>query len=197
MLAFAQIVAGGAHAPCHPDADLTATGADINLAGGGTLAANGNVTLQAAKATSTTDSNSSGSDSHGSYSESLHRSDDALTATTLNAGNSLTVASDKDINVTGSAISLDKGTATLAATGNVNVGAATEAHRERTGAAQAQQRRKRQGSREFEQHHGHALTGQHGFGRCRDHRQRQRINVKGSTIVGTNDVALPRLRAAE
>ncbi|WP_322006144.1 hemagglutinin repeat-containing protein, partial [Paraburkholderia tropica] len=91
--------------------DLTATGADINLAGGGVVAANGNVTLQAAKATSTTDSNSSGSDSHGSYSESLHRSDDTLTATTLNAGNSLTVASGKDINVTGSAISLDKGTA--------------------------------------------------------------------------------------
>lgn len=76
--------------------DLTATGADIRLAGGGTLAANGNVTLQAAKATSTTNSNSSGSDSHGSYSESLHRSDDSLTATTLNAGNSLTVASGKD-----------------------------------------------------------------------------------------------------
>ncbi|MBW8837414.1 MAG: hemagglutinin repeat-containing protein, partial [Burkholderia sp.] len=108
--------------------DLTATGADISLAGGGTLAANGNVTLQAAKATSTTNSNSSGSDSHGSYSESLHRSDDTLTATTLNAGNSLTVASGKDINVTGSAISLDKGTATLAATGNVNIGAATETH---------------------------------------------------------------------
>ncbi|WP_322019231.1 hemagglutinin repeat-containing protein, partial [Paraburkholderia tropica] len=87
--------------------DLTATGADINLAGGGVVAANGNVTLQAAKATSTTDSNSSGSDSHGSYSESLHRLDDALAATTLNAGNSLTVASGKDINVTGSAISLD------------------------------------------------------------------------------------------
>nr|WP_329606563.1 filamentous hemagglutinin N-terminal domain-containing protein [Paraburkholderia polaris] len=73
--------------------DLTATGANINLGGGGVVAANGNVMLQAAKATSTVDSNSSGSDSHGSYSESLHRSDDTLTATTLNAGNSLTVAS--------------------------------------------------------------------------------------------------------
>ncbi|HZZ11404.1 MAG TPA: filamentous hemagglutinin N-terminal domain-containing protein, partial [Paraburkholderia sp.] len=81
--------------------DLTATGANLNLAGGGVVAANGNVTLQAAKATSTTDSNSSGSDSHGSYSESLHRSDDTLTATTLNAGNSLTVVSGKDITLSG------------------------------------------------------------------------------------------------
>lgn len=69
--------------------DLTATGANIDLAGGGTLAVNSNVTLQVAKATSTVDSNSSGSDSHGSYSESMHRANDTLTATTLHAGDSL------------------------------------------------------------------------------------------------------------
>ncbi|MFM2464003.1 hemagglutinin repeat-containing protein [Paraburkholderia sp. RL17-368-BIF-A] len=171
--------------------DLTATGADIRLAGGGTLAANGNVTLQAAKATSTTNSNSSGSDSHGSYSESLHRSDDTLTATTLNAGNSLTVASGKDINVTGSAISLDKGTATLAATGNVNIGAATETHVENS----------------QEQHkHSNVVSGKQVSSSSNSTTTLSQdstvsadavtiasgndINVKGSTIVGTNDVAL-------
>nr|WP_245643846.1 hemagglutinin repeat-containing protein [Paraburkholderia oxyphila] len=171
--------------------DLTATGAKLNLGGGGTLAANGNVTLEAAKATSTIDSNSSGSDSHGSYSDSLHRSDDTLTATTLNAGNSLTVVSGKDINVTGSAISLDKGTATLAATGNVNIGAASETHVDNS----------------QEQHsHSNVVSGKE-VSSSRDTTTTlsqgslvsadavsiasgNDINVAGSTIVGTNDVAL-------
>ncbi|MFC6311225.1 hemagglutinin repeat-containing protein [Paraburkholderia dipogonis] len=171
--------------------DLTATGTNINLGGGGVVAANGNVTLQAAKATSTTDSNSSGSDSHGSYSESLHRSDDTLTATTLNAGNSLTVASGKDINVTGSAISLDKGTATLAAAGNVNIGAATETHVDN----------------EQEQHkHSNVVSGKEVASSSNSTTTLSQgsmvsadgvtiasgkdINVAGSTIVGTNDVSL-------
>ncbi|WP_433704704.1 hemagglutinin repeat-containing protein [Paraburkholderia sacchari] len=171
--------------------DLTATGANINLAGGGTLAANGNVTLQAAKTTSTVDSNSSGSDSHGSYSESSHRSDDTLTATTLNAGDSLTVASGKNINVTGSAISLDKGTATLAAAGDVNIGAATETHVDN----------------EQEQHqHSNVVSGKQVASSSNSTATLSQgsmvsadavqiasgkdINVAGSTIVGTNDVAL-------
>ncbi|WP_246270461.1 hemagglutinin repeat-containing protein [Paraburkholderia solisilvae] len=108
--------------------NLTATGANINLAGGGVIAAQGDVTLQAATTTSTVDSSSSGSDGHGSYSESSHTSDDALTGTTLNAGNSLIVAAGNDINVIGSTINLDTGTATLAAVGNVNIGAATGTH---------------------------------------------------------------------
>ncbi|WP_240763511.1 hemagglutinin repeat-containing protein, partial [Paraburkholderia silviterrae] len=171
--------------------DLTATGAKLNLGGGGTLAANGNVTLEAAKATSTIDSNSSGSDSHGSYSDSLHRSNDTLTATTLNAGDSLTVVSGKDINVTGSAISLDKGTATLAATGNVNIGAASETHVDNS----------------QEQHsHSNVVSGKE-VASSRDSTTTlnqgslvsadavqiasgKDINVAGSTIVGTNDVAL-------
>nr|WP_321839589.1 hemagglutinin repeat-containing protein [Paraburkholderia bannensis] len=171
--------------------DLTATGASIDLAGGGTVAANGNVTLQAAKTTSTVDSNSSGSDSHGSYSESSHRSNDTLSATTLNAGDSLTVASGKDINVTGSAISLDKGTATLAATGNVNIGAATETHVDN----------------EQEQHkHSNVVSGKEVASSSNSTATLSQgsmisadgvaissgkdINVAGSTIAGTNDVAL-------
>ncbi|WP_213308749.1 beta strand repeat-containing protein [Paraburkholderia sacchari] len=171
--------------------DLTARGADIHLGGGGAIAAKGNVTLDAAKATSTVDSNSSGSDGHGSYSESMHRSSDALTGTTLNAGDSLAVVSGKDINVMGSTISLEKGTATLAATGDVNIGAATQTHVEN-----------------MQEQHSHSnvvsgkevassndstailsqgslisadsvsITGGHD------------INVAGSTIVGTNDVSL-------
>jgi filamentous hemagglutinin len=96
--------------------------------GGGTIAAGGNVTLQAAKATSTVDSNSSGSDHHGSYAEALHTVDDKLTATTLQSGDSLNIVSGKNINVTGSTVDLTKGNALLMAAGNVNVGAATETH---------------------------------------------------------------------
>ncbi|CAE6958473.1 hemagglutinin repeat-containing protein [Paraburkholderia domus] len=171
--------------------DLTATGTDISLAGGGTLAASGNVTLQAAKATSTTNSNSSGSDSHGSYSESLHRSDDTLTATTLNAANSLTVVSGKDINVTGSAISLDKGTATLAAAGNVNIGAATETHVENS---QEQHKHSNVVSgKEVSSSSDTTATLSQGSMVSADAvtiASGNDLNVKGSTIVGTNDVAL-------
>ncbi|MDR5762501.1 hemagglutinin repeat-containing protein [Caballeronia sp. LZ035] len=171
--------------------DLTATGALMDLSGGGVLAANGNVTLQAARATSTVDSNSSGADGHGSYSESLHRSDDTLTATVLNAGNSLVVASGKDIIVSGSAINLDHGTAALAATGNVNLAAATETHVENTqeqhshrnavsGKDVASSRRSTATLAQGSMVSADAVTIASG----RD------INVKGSTIVATNDVAL-------
>ncbi len=171
--------------------DLTATGANLNLAGGGTLAANGDVTLQAAKATSTTDSNSSGSDSHGSYSESLHRSDDTLTATTLNAGDSLTVASGKNINVTGSAISLDKGTATLAAAGDVNIGAATETHVDNS--QEQHQHSNVVSGKEVSSSRDTSTTVSQGSLVSADAvtvASGNNINVAGSTIVGTNDVAL-------
>ncbi|HTJ94265.1 MAG TPA: hemagglutinin repeat-containing protein, partial [Pararobbsia sp.] len=108
--------------------DLTATGATLDLGGGGVVMAKGNVTLQSASATSTVDSNSSGSDRHGSYAETLHRSDDKVTGTTLHSGDSLVIASGKDINVIGSTVELDKGAAVLMAEGNVNVGATTETH---------------------------------------------------------------------
>ncbi|WP_415914600.1 beta strand repeat-containing protein [Paraburkholderia sp. J41] len=171
--------------------DLTATGANINLGGGGVVAANGNVTLQAAKATSTVDSNSAGSDSHGSYSESKHTSDDTLTATTLNAGNSLTVASGKDIDVTGSALTLDKGTATLAATGNVNIGAVTETHVE-NGQEQHSHSNVVSG-KQVQSSSDTTATLSQGSLVSADAVQiagGRDINVAGSTIAGTNDVAL-------
>ncbi|VWB41009.1 hemagglutinin repeat-containing protein [Burkholderia lata] len=108
--------------------DLTAKGAQFNLGGGGTIGVNGNATFGAASATSTIDSNSSGSDHHGSYAEQQHSSDEALLGTAVHSGDTLTVASGKDINVIGSSISLDKGNANLLAKGDVNVGAATETH---------------------------------------------------------------------
>ncbi|SIT35880.1 Filamentous hemagglutinin family outer membrane protein [Paraburkholderia ribeironis] len=171
--------------------NLTATGANINLGGGGTVVAKGDVTLQAAKATSTVDSNSSGSDSHGSYSASLHTSADTLTATTLNSGNSLTVASGHDINLTGSTINLDQGTATLAAANNVNIGAATATYVDNS----------------QEQHsHSNVVSGKEVSSSSNTTTTLSQgsmisadgvsitsgkdINVAGSTIVGTHDVSL-------
>ncbi|MBN3804325.1 filamentous hemagglutinin N-terminal domain-containing protein [Paraburkholderia sp. Ac-20336] len=171
--------------------NLTATGADINLGGGGTVAVNGDVTLQAAKATSTVDSSSSGSDSHGSYSASQHASADTLTGTTLNAGDSLTIASGHDLNVIGSTISLDQGTATLAAANNINIGAATATYVDNS----------------QEQHsHSNIVSGEEVASSSNTTATLSQgslvsadavtivsgndINVKGSTIVGTNDVAL-------
>ncbi|MCG5076749.1 hemagglutinin repeat-containing protein [Paraburkholderia tagetis] len=171
--------------------DLMASGASLNLGGGGTIAAKGNVTLDAAKATSTIDSNSSGSDSHGSYSESMHRADDALTATTLNAGDSLAVVSGHDINVTGSAINLDRGTATLAATGDVNIGAATETHVDNS---QEQHRHSNVVSgKEVSNSRDTTTTFSQGSTISADGvsiSSGNDINVKGSTVVGTNDVSL-------
>ncbi|RQM50359.1 hypothetical protein EHZ19_03995 [Paraburkholderia bannensis] len=171
--------------------DLTATGANINLGDGGTIVAGGDVTLQAAKATTTLAENSSGSDSYGSYSESHNSSDDVLTGTTLNAGNSLTVAAGKDINVIGSSVNLDQGTATLAAAGDVNIGSATETH-----IANSQE----------EHQHSEVVSGKQVKSSSASTTVLNQgstisadavsissgndINVAGSTIVGTNDVSL-------
>ncbi|WP_174434441.1 hemagglutinin repeat-containing protein [Burkholderia metallica] len=175
--------------------DLTAKGAQIDLGQGGTLAAKGNVTLGAASATSTVNSNSSGSDSHGSYAETLHTSDQALTGTTLKGGDTVNIVSGKDITLSGSAISLDKGNANLLAAGDVNVGAATETH-------------------ELNSHETHShsnvvsgvkvasgidqtMTLNHGSLVSADGVNivsGKDVNVQGSTVVGTNDVTLTAAR---
>ncbi|MEX3949948.1 hemagglutinin repeat-containing protein [Paraburkholderia sp. EG287B] len=171
--------------------DLTASGANLNLGGGGTIAAKGDVTLDAAKATSTIDSNSSGSDGHGSYSESSHRSHDALTATTLNAGDSLAVVSGKNIDINGSSVNLDKGTLALAATGDVNIGAATETH---VDSSQEQHSHSNVVSgKEVASSRDTAVTRSQGSTISADIVSisgGHDINVNGSTVVGTNDVAL-------
>ncbi|KAB0661648.1 hemagglutinin repeat-containing protein, partial [Burkholderia diffusa] len=175
--------------------DLTAKGAQIDLGQGGTIAAQGNVTLGAATATSTVNSNSSGSDSHGSYAETLHTLDQALTGTTLKGGDTVNIVSGKDITVNGSAISLDKGNANLLAAGNVNIGAATETHELNS----------------HETHsHSNVVSGvkvASGIDQTMTLNQGslvsadgvnivsgKDVNVQGSTIVGTNDVALTAAR---
>ncbi|WP_322011754.1 hemagglutinin repeat-containing protein [Paraburkholderia sp. J12] len=171
--------------------NLTATGANIDLGGGGVIAAKGDVTLQAATTTSTVDSSSSGSDHHGSYSESSHTSDDVLTATTLNAGNSLTVASGNDINIIGSTVNLDKGTATLAATNDVNIGAATA-----TSVDNSQEQHSHSNvvsGKEVRSSSDTTTTVSQGSTVSADTVSisgGNDINVAGSTIVGTNDVSL-------
>ncbi|MCZ2896827.1 hemagglutinin repeat-containing protein [Burkholderia thailandensis] len=175
--------------------DLTARGAQIDLGQGGTIAAKGNILLGAASATSTVNSNSSGSDSHGSYAETLHTSDQALTGTTLKGGDTVTIASGKDLTISGSTVSLDKGNANLLAAGDVNVGAATETHELNS----------------HETHsHSNVVSGAKiasGIDQTATHSQgstvsadgvsivsNRDINVTGSNVVGTNDVTLQAKR---
>ncbi|WP_345891761.1 hemagglutinin repeat-containing protein [Burkholderia sp. Tr-860] len=171
--------------------NLDATGANLNLGGGGTIAVGGSLNLQAAVGTSTVDSSSSGSGGGRSYAETLHKSDDAVTATTLQGGDSLTIAAGKDINVLGSVVSLDKGTAQLVAGGNVTIGEVTETHVD-------------------DSHESHTHSGVVSSTAISSSRNTtttsadgstisadavsivsgQDLNVRGSTIVGTNDVSL-------
>jgi filamentous hemagglutinin len=171
--------------------DLTARGAELNLGQGGTLAAKGNVTLGTASATSTVNSSSSGSDMSRSYAETLHTSDQALTGTTLEAGNTLNIVSGKDITLSGSSISLDKGNANLLATGNVNVVAATETH-ELNGHETHSHSEVVSGSK-VSSSIDQTITLNQGSMISADGVNvvsGKDINVTGSNIVGTNDVTL-------
>uniref|UniRef100_UPI001640FF82 hemagglutinin repeat-containing protein n=1 Tax=Burkholderia gladioli TaxID=28095 RepID=UPI001640FF82 len=148
-----------------------------------------------ASATSTVNSNSSGSDSHGSYAETLHTSDQALTGSTLKGGDTVNIVSGKDITLSGSAISLDKGNANLLAAGDVNVGAATETH----------------ALNSHETHsHSNVVSGSKvasGVDQTATYSQGSMIsadgvtvtsgrdiNVTGSNVAGTNDVSLSAAR---
>ncbi len=175
--------------------DLTAHGAQIELGGGGAVVAGGTVTLGAASATSAVNSNSSGDGGGRSYAETLHTSDQTLTGTTLTGGDSVAIVAGKDLNVIGSAISLDKGNVTLAAAGDVNIGAATETH-------------------ELSSHETHSRSGvvsgtKVASGIDQTMRLNQGslvsadgvtiasgkdLNIQGSTVAGTNDVALSAAR---
>ncbi len=171
--------------------DLTARGAQINLGQGGTIAAKGNVTLGTASATSTVNSNSSGSDSHGSYAETLHTSDQALTGTTLKGGDTVNIVSGKDITVSGSTISLDKGNANLLAAGDVNVGAATETHELNSHETHSHSNvvsgvKVASGIDQTMTLNRGSLLSADGVNIVSG----KDVNVQGSTLVGTNDVTL-------
>ncbi|WP_080411565.1 hemagglutinin repeat-containing protein [Burkholderia ubonensis] len=171
--------------------DLTAKGAQIDLGQGGTVAVKGDVSLGAASATSTIDSNSSSSSRGRSSAATLHAVNESVTGTTLKGGGTVNIVSGKDITLSGSTISLDKGNANLLAAGDVNVGAATETH-------------------EYSSHEMHSRSGVLSGTKIASGIDEtttissgstisadgvnivsgKDINVAGSTIVGTNDVAL-------
>ncbi len=171
--------------------DLTAKGAQIDLGQGGTVAVKGDVSLGTASATSTINSNSSSSSRGRSSAATLHAVNERVTGTTLKGGDTVNIVSGKDITLSGSTISLDKGNANLLAAGDVNVGAATETHD--------------YSSRETHSRSGvlsgtkiasgidQATTISSGSTISADGVNivsGKDINVTGSTIVGTNDVAL-------
>ncbi|WP_429860987.1 hemagglutinin repeat-containing protein [Burkholderia cenocepacia] len=171
--------------------DLTAQGAQLDFGQGGTVAAKGNVTFGAASATSTINANSSGDQGSRSYAETLHSSKQTLTGTTVKGGDTLNVVSNKDINVIGSTIDLNKGDANLLATGNVDVGAATD-------------------TQVYNSHETHSHSGVVSGTKIASSidatntvasgslisadgvsiSSGKDINVQGSTVVGTHDVAL-------
>ncbi|WP_102817169.1 hemagglutinin repeat-containing protein [Burkholderia ubonensis] len=171
--------------------DLTAKGAQIDLGQGGTVAVKGDVSLGAASVTSTIDSNSSSSSRGRSSAATLHAVNETVTGTTLKGGDTVNIVSGKDITLSGSTISLDKGNANLLAAGDVNVGAATESH-------------------EYSSHETHSRSGVLSGTKIASGIDQtttissgstisadgvniasgKDINVAGSTIVGTNDVAL-------
>ncbi|WP_186145664.1 hemagglutinin repeat-containing protein [Burkholderia gladioli] len=171
--------------------DLTAKGAQIDLGQGGTLAAKGNVTLEAASATSTVNSNSSGSDSHGSYAETLHTSDQALTGSTLKGGDTVNIVSGKDMTLSGSTISLDNGNANLLAAGDVNVGAAMETHELNSHETHSHSNvvsgvKIASGIDQTMTLNRGSLVSADGVNIVSG----KDVNVQGSTLVGTNDVTL-------
>ncbi|WP_198364155.1 hemagglutinin repeat-containing protein, partial [Burkholderia ubonensis] len=166
-------------------------GAQIDLGQGGTVAVKGDVSLGAASVTSTIDSNSSSSSRGRSSAATLHAVNETVTGTTLKGGDTVNIVSGKDITLSGSTISLDKGNANLLAAGDVNVGAATETH-------------------EYSSHETHSRSGVLSGTKIASGIDQtttissgstisadgvnivsgKDINVAGSTIVGTNDVAL-------
>ncbi|PAJ80118.1 hemagglutinin repeat-containing protein [Burkholderia ubonensis] len=175
--------------------DLTAKGAQIDLGQGGTVAVKGDVSLGAASATSTIDSNSSSSSRGRSSAATLHAVNENVTGTTLKGGDTVNIVSGKDMTLSGSTISLDKGNANLLAAGDVNVGAVTETH-------------------EYRSHETHSRSGVLSGTKIASGIDQtttissgstisadgvtvtsgRDINVTGSNIVGTNDVSLDATR---
>lgn len=175
--------------------DLTAQGARLDFGQGGTVAAKGNVTFGAASTTSTINANSSGDQGNRSYAETRHGSDQALTGTTVKGGDTLNVVSGKDINVIGSTIDLKKGDANLLAAGDVNVGAATETHvynsretHSRSGVVSGTKIASSQDATSTVANGSLISADGVSIGSGKD------INVQGSTVVGTHDVALNAAR---
>ncbi|CAN0624678.1 tRNA nuclease CdiA-2 [Burkholderia multivorans] len=189
-----SVKVGGASA-IEVGGDLRAKGAQIELVGGGTVVAAGNVTLGAASATSTVNSSSAGSEGNRSYAETYHSSDQQSTGSTLIGGNGVAIVAGKDLNVIGSAISLDKGDVTLAAAGDVNLGAMTETHE-----LNAHETHSRSGvvsGSKVASGIDQMMTPSHGSLVSADGVaivSGKDLNIQGSAVVGTNDVTLDAAR---
>jgi filamentous hemagglutinin len=175
--------------------DFTAKGAQIELGGGGAIAAKGNVTLGTASATSVINSNGSGGSSGRSYVEQHHSSDETLTGTVLKGGQTVTIAAGKDITLSGSAISLDKGNANLVAVGDVNVVAATEthvinSHETHSHSVVVSGSKVASGIDQTSVRSLGSVISADGVNVASG----KDVNVTGSTVVGTNDVTLKAAR---
>ncbi|PCE23590.1 hypothetical protein BWP39_28325 [Paraburkholderia acidicola] len=175
--------------------DLTARGAQIDLNGGGTIAAEGSVSLLTASATTTVNNNSSSSDRRRSSAAAEHAVDQRLTGTTLRSGDALNIVSGKDITLSGSTLRLDKGRATLDAKGDVNVESATEtrainSHETHSRSGLVSGTKVASGVDQTATYNLSSAISADGvtIAGGRD------INVTGSTIVGTDDVKLKAVR---
>ena len=182
-----SVIQVGGQSDIKTGGNLIAQGAQIDLQGGGSIQAGGNVELQAAKNSFALDATSASKRS----SSSLKTYDETVVGTSLQSGQSLTIQSGKDIRLAGSTINVADGSATLAAAGDVTIQAESEQHTydwQHTG-----------------KHSGIVNTTTTAE---RDHRDAQiardstlsadgvtiqsgkDIVVKGSNVVGTNDVTL-------
>ena len=175
--------------------DLTARGARIDLSGGGTIAAEGSVSLLTASATTTVNSNSSSSDRRRNSAAAEHAVDQRLTGTTLRSGNTLNIVSGKDITLSGSMLTLDKGRARLDAKGDVNVESATEtreinSHETHSRRSLVSGAKVASGIDQTATYNLASTISADGVAIAsgRD------INVAGSAVVGTNDVKLQAAR---
>ncbi|WP_246190098.1 hemagglutinin repeat-containing protein [Pandoraea captiosa] len=172
-------------------ADVTATGADLHFQGGGAIAAQGDVSLRAAVTTSTVHGSSAGADRDGSYYESSTSSDDAVIGTRIRSGDSLAIAAGHDIDLLGSGVTLERGTATLVAGNNVNIGEVTETHEShgRNGGSRggflSSQRTASTSDSKTVQANGSMVSAD-----AIVIAAGKNLDVRGSTIVGTKDVAL-------
>ena len=106
---------------------LSGTGAQLNLAHGGSIQAGGSVTLGAARDTAQIHRSGAGGSSGNSYTMVYSQRDDTVKGSRLASGGNLSITAGRDVNVLGSTVS-STGTLSVAAAGSVNVSALAEHH---------------------------------------------------------------------
>ena len=172
--------------------DATLTGAQVNAGNNLALIAGGNVTVQAATDSASLDQNKG----HG---DAYHHTETAeqLVGSNLNAGNAVVIGAGQgngstgNLNITSSAVHSDNGAIQLTASGDVNIGAQTQTststidtHTHDSGLFSSSDTRTHDATR-YTESVGSTISGdsvQIGAGHD--------LNVTGSNVVATNDVAL-------